>query len=318
MKKLVVLDAFSVNSGDFSWDDFSKFVDEIKIYDRTNKDEVFDRIKDASYILACKSLITRDIIEKCNNLEYIGSMATGFNHIDVEFCNQKNIVVTNVPDYSTNAVSELVFALIFEACRKVSEHNDRVQKGEWINSKDFCFYNDAVFEIANKTIGILGYGNIGKKVSKIAQAFDMKVLVHTRTKREDTENVKFVSKEELFKNSDIITLHCPLNDETKEIINKDSISKMKDGVIIVNTGRGPLINEIDLRDALNSKKVGYALLDVVSVEPMKKDNPLLNVENCIITPHYGWCPFETRKRLFDILMKNLENFVKGNPINVIK
>lgn len=317
MKKLVVLDGFSVNSDNSFWNKFSEFVDDVKIYKRTSKDEIIERIRDANYILACKTPLSGDILKNCNNLEYIGSMATGFNHIDIDFCKNKNIVVTNVPNYSTNAVSELVFAFLFEACRKVSEHNRRVQAGEWINSKDFCFYNNEVCEISNKTIGIIGYGDIGKKVCKIAEAFGMKILVYTRTKREDTENIKFVSKEELFKNSDIISLHCPLNDDTKEIINKNSISQMKDGVMIVNTGRGPLINEPDLKEGLLSKKISYALLDVLCVEPMTEDNPLLNIENCIITPHYGWCPVETRERLSNIFYENLKKFINGDSQNLI-
>lgn len=317
MKKIVVLDGFSINSGDFSWEALSKIFDSVEIYDRTEKNEIIDRVKGANYILTCKTPISKNTIEQCKNLEYIGSMATGFNHIDVDFCKQKNISVTNAPDYSTNAVSELTIAFLFEAFRKVSEHNTRVQNGEWINSKDFCFYSKDVWEIANKTIGIFGYGNIGKKVSKIAQALDMKVLVHTRTKREDTENIKFVSKEELFKNSDVISLHCPLNENTKEIINKETLSMMKDGVIIINTGRGGLINELDLRDALKNGKVKYALLDVISSEPMKKDHPLFNLENCVITPHYGWCPLETRERLFNLILKNVESFAQGNPINLV-
>ncbi len=317
MKKIVILDGFSVNPGDFSWGALSEFSKEVKVHYRTNEDEIMDRVKDAECVLTCKTPMRKDIIQECENLKYIGSMATGFNQIDVDFCKERNIIVTNVPNYSTNAVSELVFAFLFEAFRKVSEHNKRVQDREWINSSDFCFYNKDVCEVANKTMGIIGYGNIGKKVSKIAQALDMKVLIHTRTKGQDQKGIKFVSKEELFASSDVISLHCPLNDETREIINEDSISIMKNGVTIINTGRGGLINEFALSDALKFKKVKYALLDVISSEPMKEYNPLLNIENCIITPHYGWCPFETRKKLFDLIIKNVESFVQGNPINVV-
>lgn len=317
MKKLVVLDSFTINPNDNVWKKFSEFVDEIKIYHRTNDDEVLERIKDSNYVLTCKVPLHSEVVEKCESLEYVGSMATGFNHISINACKNKNVIVTNAPNYSTNAVSELVFAFIFEAMRKVSQHNAMVQNGDWINSKDFCFYDDKVSELANKTIGIFGFGNIGKKVCKIAQAFDMKILVHTKTKRENTHNIKFVSRDELFKNSDIISLHCPLNDETREIINKNSISQMKDGVIIVNTGRGLLINEQDLKEALLTKKVAYALLDVLSSEPMKQTNPLFNIKNCIITPHYGWCPIETREKLFEIIIENLKQYVNGNPINIV-
>lgn len=318
MKKLVVLDTFSVNSGEFKWDNIINLVDKTEIYDVTKKEEVVDRIKDATYVFACKTPITREVIEKCKNVKFISSMATGFNHIDVDACEENNIVVTNVPDYSTNAVSELVFAYIFEAYRKVQEHNNRVQKGEWINSKDFCFYDKSVSEIYGKTLGIIGYGNIGKRVSEIASVLGMNVLVYTRSKRENKGNIKFVSKEEIFQNSDLISLHCPLNNDTRELINKDTIAQMKTGVIIINTARGPLINEEDLKEALKSKKVSKAFLDVVSKEPMDEKNVLLNVENCIITPHYGWCPQETRRRLFGVLEENLKSFIDGNPINVVK
>ena len=317
MKKLVVLDNFTVDSGNFNWNSLNNFIEKIDLYDRTLNEEILERVKDANYILTCKTKITKDIIEKCENLEYIGSMATGYNHIDYDYCKQKNIVVTNAPNYSTNAVSELVFAFLFEIFRKVGKHNKRVQNGEWINSKDFCFYDKGVCELANKTIGIFGYGNIGKKVAQIAAAFDMRVLVYTRSQHKDTENIKFVSKNELLKNSDIISLHCPLTYDTKEIINQNTINEMKHEVIIVNTSRGQLINEVDLKNALISGKVGFALLDVVSVEPMIDKNILLGLKNCIITPHYGWCPHETRMRLIDIFIENLKSFIKGSPINVV-
>lgn len=315
MKKVVVLDAYPINPGEFDWNIFLDCVDEVKTYDKTSEDEVFERIKDASYVLACKTPLRAELLKKCNNLKYIGSMATGVNHIDVDFCSKNNITVTNVPDYSTNAVSELVFAYMFEYYRKVSLHNRRVHSGEWVKSKYFCFYDRRVSEIAGKTLGIFGYGDIGKKVSEIAVAFGMKVLVYTRTKREDTENIKFVSKEELFKNSDIISLHCPLTNDTKHIINKETLSMMKDGVIIINTARGQLINEQDLKNSLQNGKVGIAFLDVVEVEPMLESNVLLGVQNCVITPHYGWCPLETRERLFNQIKDNLKEFLNGNIIN---
>ena len=318
MKKLVVLDSFSVNSGDFKWDNIINLVDKTEIYDVTKTHEILDRIKDATYVFSCKTPITKEVIEKCENIKYIGSMATGFNHIDVEVCENRNIVVTNIPDYSTNAVSELVFAFIFEAYRKVLAHNERVQNGEWITCKDFCFYDKSVSEIYGKTLGIIGYGNIGKRVSQIADVLGMNVLVYTRSKRENVGNIKFVSLNEVLENSDLISLHCPLTKDTKEIINENTIGKMKDGVIIINTARGQLINEEHLAKALKSKKVSKAFLDVVYKEPMIKDNPLLNIENCIITPHYGWCPIETRKRLFTILEENLKSFIEGNTINKVK
>ncbi len=318
MDKMVILDAFCVNQGDFDWNIFLDCVDNIEKYDRTNDEEILDRVKDATHVLTCKVPLREDVLKECKNLKYIGSMATGFNHIDIDFCNKNNIMVTNVPDYSTNAVAEQVFAYIFELYKKVSMHNRRVKAGAWIKSKDFCFYDRRVSELRGKTLGIFGYGNIGKKVLKIAEVFDMKVLVHTRTKREDTNNIKFVSKEELFKESDIITLHCPLTPYTKHIINKNTISMMKEGVVLINTARGSLVVEEDLRDALRSGYVSYAFLDVVEVEPMEENNVLLDVQNCIITPHYAWSPYETRERLFMGIRDNLVNYTKGIPKNLIK
>lgn len=318
MRKIVVLDSFCVNPGDFDWDIFLNSVDKIDKYDRTSKDQILDRIKDATYVLTCKVPLRESVLRECKNIEYIGSMATGFNHIDVDYCNKNNIIVTNVPDYSTNAVSEQVFAYLFHLYKKVDIHNTRVQNGEWTRSHDFCFYDSGVSELAGKTLGIFGYGNIGKKVAKIAEALDMKIIVYTRTKRENTGNIRFVSKEELFGESDIISLHCPLTEDTKYIINKDTISMMKDGVVLVNTARGQLVKEVDLRDALLSKKVGYALLDVVEVEPMLQDNVLRGISNCVITPHYAWSPYETRERLLYGVRDNLSNYLNGNPTNVIK
>lgn len=318
MKKIVILDSYCVNPGDLDWNIFSDFVDEIEKYDRTSEEEILERVKDATYVLTCKVPLREDVLRQCKNLKYIGSMATGVNHIDVEYCNENDIVVTNVPDYSTNAVSEQVFAYLFDLYKKIQMHNRRVQAGAWSQSKDFCFYDRRVSELAGKTIGIFGYGNIGKKVAKIAEVFDMKVLVHTRTKRLDTENIRFVSREELFRESDIISLHCPLTEDTKYIINKDTINMMKDGVILINTARGQLVKEDDLRDGLRSGKLGYAYLDVVEVEPMSEDNVLLGLQNCVITPHYSWCPYETRERLFYGVRDNLLNYLNGNPTNVIK
>lgn len=317
MERLVILDGYPVNAGEFDWNTFSDCFENIDRYDRTSEEEILDRIKDATHVLTCKVPLRKEVLEKCKNLKYVGSMATGINHIDVDFCTQNNITVTNVPDYSTDAVSELVFAYIFDYYRKVSIHNRRVHAGDWTRAKDFCFYDRRVSEIAGKTIGIFGYGNIGKKVAKIADAFGMNVLVYTRTKRENTESIKFVSKEELFQNSDIITLHCPLTDETNQIINKATLETMKDGVILINTARGQLVNEEDLKNSLQNGKVGIAYLDVVSNEPMREDNVLLGVQNCVITPHYGWCPIETRERLFNQLKENIAGFQKGIPCNVV-
>lgn len=318
--KIVVLDGYTLNPGDLSWAEIEKHGD-VKIYDRTSFDtnSVIENIGDADIIFTNKTPISEDVIHAAPNLKYIGVLATGYNVVDINSAKSKGITVTNVPGYSTTSVAQLTMALLLEMCHHVGEHNSSVHKGEWSKSPDFCFWNHPLIELAGKTMGIIGFGNIGQATAKIAQAFGLNIVVYSRTVKPELESdtCKFVSLEELFKISDIISLHCPLFEETKGIINKNNISKMKDGVKIINTSRGPLINEIDLKEALNNNKVSGAALDVLSEEPMNVNNPLLGVKNCIITPHIAWAPKEARQRLLNTTLKNLEAFLEGHSMNVV-
>lgn len=319
MKKIVVLDGYTLNPGDLSWDELGELGD-ITVYDRTPADLVVERIGDAEIIFTNKTQITEDIMLQCPGIKYIGVLATGYNVVDVEAAKRRNIVVTNVPTYGTDAVSQFTIALLLELCHRIGAHSDSVKQGDWTKSEDFCYWNYPLIELSGKTMGIIGFGKIGQGTAKIAQALGMKILANNPNKISDehlSENVKQVSLDELFADSDVISLHCPLFPETEGIINKDSISKMKDGVLIINDSRGPLIVEEDLRDALISGKVAAAAVDVVSTEPIEKDNPLLDAPNIIITPHIAWAPKEARQRLMDVCVDNLKAFLNGAAINVV-
>ena len=323
MKKAVILDGYTLNPGDLDWSPLEKLAN-FEIYDRTTyslaeTDLIVERAKDAEIILTNKTPLNEKIIVQLPKLEYIGVLATGYNVVDVEAARKRDIVVTNIPDYGTNTVAQAAFALLLELCHHVGAHDEAVKKGEWTNSPDFCFWNHPIVELSGKTMGIIGYGRIGQVTSRIAQAFGMKVLAYNRTREKvvETEKVRYASLEDLYKNSDVIVLHCPLTEENKGFINKEAISQMKDGVFIINNARGALINEADLADALNRGKVGGVGLDVVSEEPIKADNPLLHAKNCIITPHISWASIEARKRLMDIAADNLQKFLEGNPVNVV-
>lgn len=310
--KITILDGAALNPGDLSWAPLNKF-GTVTVYPRTAQSEVAKRIADSDAILLNKINITDDILCKCPNLKYIGVQATGYNVIDLDACKKHSVCVTNVPSYSTDAVAQHVFALINAFSNKVNLHSDSVMKGDWIKSNDFYYTKAPLFELSGKILGIFGYGNIGKKVELIAKAYGMKTIVTTRSPNSSIENP--VSTEDLFKYSDILTLHAPLTEETKYLVNKKTLNFMKKNAIIINTARGLLVNEKDVRDALNEKKIAGYACDVVSQEPMSKDNPLLGAENCIITPHIAWAALETRQRLLDIVINNLENFIKGSPIN---
>lgn len=312
--KLTILDGHAVNPGDVSWDLFKKYAD-VTVYEQTPEDLVVERIGDSDAILLNKIVINSEILSKCKNLKYIGVLATGYNVIDIEAVKKASICVTNIPAYSTDAVAQHVFAFILNFTNHVALHNQSVQNGDWIKNPNFCYWNKPLTELNGKTLGILGYGNIGKQVENIAKAFGMKVLVCPHKMIPGKENC--VSKEELFKNSDIITLHVPLTNETKEIINKDSLKLIKKGAYLINTARGGVINENDVKEALlNGNLSGYAA-DVILYEPMKPDCPLLGVENCVLTPHTAWAPLETRQRLLEIAEANLTSWLNGNPQNSI-
>lgn len=316
--KIVVLDGYTLNPGDLNWDGL-KDLGDVQVYDRTPSDKILERIGDAEAIFTNKVPITRDTLEK-TNLKFIGVLATGYNIIDTEAAKEKGVVVTNIPTYGTDSVAQMVFAHILQICHHVYEHDAAVKNGEWTNNKDWCFWNYPLIELADKTMGIIGYGRIGQATGRVAQAFGMKVIAYDEYQNKDleNENMKYAKDlDELLANSDVISLHCPLTDNTKGIVNKDNIAKMKDGVMIINTSRGPLVVEGDLAEALNSGKVYGAGLDVVSVEPIREDNPLLKAKNIIITPHIAWAPKEARYRLMNIAVDNLRAFIGGNPVNVV-
>lgn len=318
--KIVVLDGYTLNSGDLSWEAL-KSLGECKIYDRTSytdEQEIISRIGDAEIVFTNKTPLTKKIIDACN-VKYIGVLATGYNVVDIEAAKEKNIPVTNIPNYSTQSTAQFAMALLLEICNRVGYHNRAVHEGCWENCKDFCFWDYPLIELAGKTLGIIGYGRIGQTTGKIAQAFGMKVIAFAPSRIVGTKlnDCEFVTLDEIFKMSDVIALHCPLNPSTEGIICKKNIAKMKDGVIIINNGRGGLIVEKDLREALDSGKVSAAGVDVVSTEPIKSDNPLLGAKNCFITPHISWASKESRVRLMNILTENLKAWLAGKPINVV-
>ena len=318
--KIVVLDGYTLNPGDLSWDAL-KNLGECKIYDRTSltdEAEIISRIGDAEIVFTNKTPLTKKIFD-ATRIKYVGVLATGYNVVDVAAAKEKNIPVTNIPDYSTAAVAQFAMALLLEICHHVGQHSQAVHAGRWENSSDFCFWDYPLIELAGKTIGIIGYGRIGKTTGKLAQAFGMKVIAFSPSREVGSKlgDCSFVSLDELFKTSDVIALHCPLFPSTEGIICKKNIAKMKDGVIILNNSRGGLVVEKDLREALDSGKVLAAGLDVVSTEPIKGDNPLLGAKNCFITPHISWAPKESRERLMNIAVENLKSFLAGKPVNVV-
>ena len=320
MKKIIVLDGYTLNPGDLSWGGLENLGD-LTVYDRTPPHLVVERIGDAEIIFTNKTVISEEIMDKCPSIKYIGVLATGYNVIDIEAAKKRGITVTNIPSYGTDAVSQYTIALLLELCHHIGAHSDSVKKGDWTNCEDFCYWNYPLIELSGKTMGVIGFGRIGQGTARIAQALGMKILANNGSNKISSdklgENIKQVSLDELFANSDVISLHCPLTADTEGIINKDTISKMKDGVLIINDSRGPLIVEEDLRDALVSGKVAGAAVDVVSTEPIQMDNPLLDAPNVIITPHIAWAPKEARQRLMDICVENLKAFLAEKPINVI-
>ena len=318
--KIIILDGKAGNPGDLSWEGFEA-LGELTVYQRTPNDDkavIIERIGDAEAIITNKTLITADILEACPGIKYIGVSATGYNVVDLAAARAKGIPVTNIPAYSTESVAQYVFALLLEICNRVGHHSDAVKDGAWTRSPDFCFWDYPLIELSGKTMGIVGFGRIGQRTALIAKTFGMEVVAFNPSKSAaGAEIADYVELDELYARADVVTLHCPLTDGNKGMINKDSISKMKDGVIIINTARGPLVNEQDLTDALNAGKVYAAGVDVVSEEPIKADNPLLTAKNCFITPHIAWAPIESRQRLMDNAVKNLKSFLEGSPINVV-
>ena len=318
--KIVVLDGYTENPGDLSWGDMEA-LGELTVYDRTSltdMQEVIDRIGDAEAVITNKTPLPQEVFDACPNIKYIGVLATGYNVVDIDTAKAKGIPVCNIPTYGTAAVGQFAIALLLEICHHIGHHDKAVHEGRWETNPDWCFWDYPLIELADKTMGIIGFGRIGQATGRIAKALGMKVIANDEYPNDSGKEIaEYVSREELFAQADVIALHCPLFPSTQGIINKENIAKMKDGVIILNNSRGPLIVEEDLRDALNSGKVAGAGLDVVSTEPIKGDNPLLKAKNCIITPHISWAPKESRQRLMNIAVDDLKAFIDGNPINVV-
>ena len=316
--KLVILDGYTLNPGDLSWSELEKICD-VTVYDRTSEDKVEERICDADLVMTNKTPLGGEVLKNAKKLKYIGVLATGYNIVDTKAAEENGIAVTNIPTYGTTAVAQLVFALMLEICHHVGEHGKAVKDGRWTSCPDFCFWDYPLIELAGKTMGIIGFGRIGQTTGKIAQAFGMKVIAFDeyRDASLESDTLKYAELDELLAESDVISLHCPLFESTKGIINRDNIAKMKDGVIIINTSRGPLIVEEDLYEALESGKVFGAGVDVVSTEPIEEDNILLKSDKCIITPHIAWAPREARQRLMDIAVDNVRAFLSGEPKNIV-
>jgi len=315
--KIVVLDGLTENPGDLSWEGFEK-LGEFTVYDRTPEDKIIERAGNAEAVIVNKTPMTAAAINACGGIKYIGVLATGYNIVDVKAASAKGIVVTNVPAYATDAAGQFAIALLLEICHHIGHHDHAVKKGRWEQNKDFCFWDYPLIELAGKTMGIIGFGRIGQTTGKIARALGMKVIAFDEHPNDAGAAAgEYVSLDVLLNASDVISVHCPLFPSTQGIINRNTIAKMKDGVIIINNSRGPMIVEQDLADALNSGKVYAAGVDVVSSEPIKGDNPLLGAKNCIITPHISWAPKESRKRLMDVAVSNLQSFIGGNPVNAV-
>ena len=309
--KIVVLDGHTENPGDLSWAELEK-LGELTVYDFSEPAEAAERMADAEIVLTNKTVITREMIERHPHLRMIGVLATGFNVVDTVAAAERHIPVCNVPSYATDAVAQYTFALLLELCHRVGAHNHAVQEGRWTQGREFCFWDYPQIELSGKTMGLIGYGRIGKAVERIARAFDMTVLHTTPSGREGS-----VSLDEVLRQSDVISLHCPLTKENRHLISHETIAKMKPGVLLINTGRGPLVDEAALREALLNGHVAGAAMDVTEQEPIPADSPLLGLDNCLITPHIAWAAKEARQRLMNTVVENVRAFLQGSPVNVV-
>lgn len=315
MKKIVVLDGYAMNPGDLSFAGLEALGD-CTVYDFTRPEEVISRAQDAEMVLTNKTRLTAEMIAAMPKLEYIGVLATGYNNVDIEAARQRGIVVANVPAYSTASVAQLAFAHILNITMQVQHHSEEVHKGRWMRNRDFCFWDNTLIELEGKTIGLVGFGNTGQATAAIALGFGMKVLAYTSKSQDKLpKGVCSVSLDELFSSSDIVSLHCPLTPETRGLVNAERIAQMKSTAILINTSRGPVVDERALADALNAGRLYAAGVDVLSSEPPKADNPLLTAKNCYITPHIAWATKEARERLMAITTENVRAFLDGHPIN---
>ncbi|HBE77963.1 MAG TPA: glycerate dehydrogenase [Firmicutes bacterium] len=316
--KIVVLDGYTLNPGDLSWEGLEK-LGELTVYDHTPFEQAVERARGAEIVFTNKTPLGEKELSQLSGLKFVGLLATGYNVVDVNYARKQNITVTNIPTYGTNSVAQMVFALILEMTQHVQHHSDTVMDGKWAQCRDFCYWNYSLIELAGKTMGIIGFGRIGQAVADIAEGFKMKVIAYDSFKSDQSKrkNFKWVELDELLAASDFVSLHCPLFPETKGIINKESLQKMKKTAFIFNTSRGPLVVDVDLADALNNGMIAGAGLDVLSVEPPQADNPLFRAKNCLITPHISWATKEARARLMDIAVDNLKQFIAGTPVNVV-
>ncbi len=318
--KIVILDGYTENPGDLSWAGMEA-LGKLVVYDRTSltdEKEIIGRIGDAQVVITNKTPISRTTLDACPQVKYIGVLATGYNVVDVDAAKEKEIPVTNIPTYGTAAVAQMTIALLLEVCHHVGHHSQAVFSGRWESNPDWCFWDYPLIELDGKTMGLIGFGRIGQATAKIAKALGMNILAYDEYPNDSGKALaEYVSLDELLSRSDVISLHCPLFPSTQGIINEENIAKMKESAILLNTSRGPLVQEQDLADALNSGRIAAAAVDVVSAEPIKGDNPLLKAKNCIITPHIAWAPKESRARLMDIAVENLRAFKEGKPVNVV-
>ena len=313
--KIIVLDGYGLNPGDLTWKGFEE-LGELTVYDRTSPSELLERAAGAEALVTNKTLITSENMDALPDLKYIGVLATGYNVVDIDAAKARGIVVTNIPAYSTASVAQMVFAHILNITQRVGYYADENKQGRWTKNADFCYWDTHLVELQGKKMGIVGFGNIGQATARIAQAFGMEVCVYSsKPQFALPSGIKKMELDELFRECDVVSLHCPLTPDTKEMVNAERLSKMKPNAILINTGRGPLINEQDLADALNEGKIAAAGLDVLSVEPSVEGNPLLGARNCFITPHIAWATLEARTRLMDIAVQNLKSYLKGQIVN---
>lgn len=316
--KIVVLDGYALNPGDLSWDGL-KGLGELVVYDRTPADKVIDRAAGAEIVFTNKTPLGEAELNQLTSLKFIGVLATGYNVIDIETAKSNGVIVANVPGYGTTSVVQMTFALLLELCLHVQRHSDEVMDLRWANSADWCFWDFPLVELSGKTMGIIGFGTIGQQVANVAAAFGMKIIASSRTQTDQSQrkNFKWASVSDLLKESDVVSIHCPLFPETKGLINKESLQLMKKSAYLLNTSRGPIIIDQDLAEALDNGIIAGVGIDVLSTEPPSKDNPLFKAKNCIVTPHIAWATKEARTRLMDMTVNNLSSFLAGNPINVV-
>lgn len=316
--KIVILDGFTLNPGDLSWEGLKKLGD-LVVYDRTPVAKIVERIGDAEVVFTNKTPLDEAVLKQLPSLKFIGVLATGYNIVNTEAAKKCGVIVTNIPGYSTASVVQLTFALLLELCHHVQRHTDSVMEGKWAGSVDFCFWDFPLVELAGKSIGIIGFGNIGQRVADVASAFGMKVIANSRSKTDQShrKNFRWAEIPELLQQSDVVTVHCPLFPETKGLINRESLKMMKRSAFLINTSRGPIVVDEDLADALNNDVIAGAGIDVLSMEPPANNNPLFKAKNCMITPHIAWATLEARTRLMDITVGNLSAFLRGEPINIV-